>query len=130
MGTFRRITMRDDSQQIAATAAKNEVLLTSALAIARRKAEKKPTAIRDILATGTAEGLNSDRDKKYAVVIYRAEKYERTWLNLIGWQYLEDSSAEEWAVSMIETVEANVQMTETDSWPQTPARRAGFAKKK
>jgi len=130
MATFRRITRRDDPEKVAATAAQYQVLLTEALAIARRKAEKKPKVIRDILATGTAEGLNSSRDAKYAVVTYRAEKYKRTWLSLIGWQYLRDSSAEEWAHSMIETVEANVQMTEMDSWPQSSARRAGTGKKK
>jgi hypothetical protein len=130
MTTFRRITKRDDLERIAATAAQYQALLTEALAIARRKAAKKPPIIRDILATGTAEGLNSSREAKYAVVTYRAEKYKRTWLSLIGWQYLRDSSAEEWAHSMIETVEANVQMTETDSWPQRSPRRVATRRKK
>jgi len=130
MATFRRITKRDDPEKVAAVAAQYQALLTEALAIARRKAAKKPKVIRDILATGSAEGLNSSRDRKYAVVTYRAEKYKRTWLSLVGWQYLRDSSAEEWAHSMIETVEANVQMTETDSWPQPSTRRTGIGKKK
>jgi hypothetical protein len=130
MATFRRITKRDDPEKVAAVAAQYQALLTEALAIARRKAAKKPKVVRDILATGTAEGLNSSRDTKYAVVTYRAEKYKRTWLSLIGWQYLRDSSAEEWAHSMIETVEANVQMTETGSWPQPSARRTGTGRRK
>ncbi len=125
VATFRRITRRDDPGKLAATAAQYQGLLTEALAIARRKAGKKPKLIRDILATGTAEGLNSGRDAKYAVVSYRAPKYKRTWLSLIGWQYLRDSTAEDWADSMIETVEANVRMTHTDSWPQPPAHRSG-----
>jgi len=130
MATFRRITKRDDPEKVAATAAQYQALLTEALAIARRKATKKPKVIREILATGTAEGLNSSRDAKYAVVTYRAEKYKRTWLSLIGWQYLEDSSADEWAHSMIETVETNVEMTEKDSWPKPSPRRGGSGKKK
>ena len=130
MAAFRRITKRDDPQKVAATAAQYQALLTEALAIARRKAAKKPKVIRDIIATAAAEGLNRSRDTQYAVVTYRAEKYKRTWLSLIGWQYLRCSSAKEWARSMIETVEAKVQMTESDSWPQPSARRAGTGKKK
>jgi hypothetical protein len=130
MATFHRITKRDDPAKLAATAARYQTLLTDALAVAQRKAKRKPKVVRDILATGTAEGLNSSRDSKYAVVSYRAEKYKRTWLSLIGWQYLEHSSAHEWADSMIETVEANVHMTETDSWPKPPAPRSRPKKRK
>jgi hypothetical protein len=124
MATFRRITKRDDPQTLAATASRYQALLTEALAVARRKAAKKPQVVRDILATGTAEGLNSIGEEKYAVVTYRAEKYKRTWQSLIGWQDLRESSAEECARTMIETVEANVQMTETDSWPRSSGRPA------
>ncbi len=118
MATFTSITERDDPAELAADAARYQALLTEALALALRKAGDRPQLVRDILATGAVEGLNSKREKKYAVVTYRAEKYKRTWLSLIGWEYLLDSSAEEWADSMIETVEANVHMTETDSWPK------------
>ena len=130
MATFRRITKRDDPEKLAATAARYQALLAEALAMAQRQAVGKPQAIRDILATGTAEGLSSTGNGKYAVVAYRAEKYKRTWLSLIGWQYLEHSVPEEWAGSMIETVEANVHMTETDSWPKGPVRRSRSKRKK
>jgi len=130
MATFRRISKREDPQKLAATAAQYQALLTKALAMAQRQALGKPKAIRDILATGTAEGLSSTGNGKYAVITYRAEKYKRTWLSLIGWQYLDDSTPEEWARSMIETVEGNVHMTETDSWPKGPARRPRSKRKK
>jgi hypothetical protein len=91
-----------------ALAAKYEALLTRALAIARRKARNRPLAVREILATGTVEGLSSRLDSRIAVVSYRAEKYKRTWRSLISWQYLEHSSAADWADSMIETVEENI----------------------
>ncbi len=121
MTTFFSITEHDDPAELAAEAARYQALLTEALGLALQKAGGKPQLVRDILATGTVEGLNSTREKKYAVVSYRAEKYKRTWHSLIGWQYLQDSTAEEWADSMIETVEANAHMTETDSWPKYPA---------
>lgn len=124
MVTFRRITKRDRPQAIAATAAKYQALLTTALAIAQRKAKAKPRLVRDILAGATVEGLNDFREAKYAVVSYRAEKYKRTWLSLIGWQYLRDWNADDLADAMIDTVETNIRMTETDSWPKHPAGRA------
>jgi hypothetical protein len=102
-------------------------LLADALAMAQRKAARKPQLIRDILATGT---VDSSQDAKYAVVRYRAEKYKRTWLTLIEWRYLEHSNAQQEADAMIETVEANLQMTETDSWPKPPARRSRPKRKK
>jgi len=109
------------------TKRQSRALLTEALAIARRKAARKPQLIRDILATGT---VDSSRDAKYAVVRYRAEKYKRTWLSLIEWRYLEHASAQEQAVAMIETIEMNVHMTETDSWPKPPVRRSRPKRKK
>jgi len=124
MATFSRITKRDDPKEIATTAARYQALLTEALAMAKRKADGKPQIVRDILATGTAEGLSTKQNAKYAVVTYHAKTYKRTWLSLIGWQYLQNSSAEEWANSMIETVEANVQLTETDSCPKTRSPRS------
>jgi hypothetical protein len=111
------------SSSKAALAAKYEALLAEALAIAQRKARRKPQAVREILATGTVEGLASRLGSKIAAVNYRAEKYKRSWHSLIGWQYLEHGSAAQWADSMIETVEENIRMTETDSWPKPPARR-------
>jgi hypothetical protein len=120
---FQRITRRDDPAKLAALAAKYEALLSAALAIARRKARTKPQAVREILATGTAEGLASRLGNKIAAVRYEAEKYKRSWSSLIGWQYLEHGTPEAWADSMIETVEENIRMTETDSWPKPPPRR-------
>ena len=113
----------------AGTAARYRALLTEALSLARKKAKGKPKVVRDILATGTAEGSGEGRGRKYAVVAYRAEKYKRTWLSLIEWRHLDHRTAPEWADSMIDTVEANVRMTETDSWPKPPARLSRRRKK-
>lgn len=128
MPTFRRITKRDDPAKLAADAARYEALLTDALAIARRRAKNKPPLVQEIVATGKAEGLGNP-ESKYAVVSYRAETFKRTWLSLIGWQYLEGSSPKEWADSFICTVEANIHMTETDSWPRSDPRRSRSKRK-
>lgn len=126
MATFRRITKRDDPAKLAEIAAQFQVLLTEALAIAIRNAASKPQLVQEILATGTVEGLASNLKSKAAVVRYRAEKYKRTWHSLIPWQNLEYAIAEDEAESMIQTVEANLHMTETDSWPPPlPSDRKG-----
>jgi hypothetical protein len=130
MATFRRITKRDDPAKLAAVAAKHEALLTEALVIAQRKAQDKPQIVREILATGTVEGLATSLKSKAAAVSYRAEKYKRTWHSLIPWQNLEHTTAADEADSMIDTAETNVHMTETDSWPPMPSPRAGRRKKK
>lgn len=124
MATFKPITKRDDPAEIAALAARYEALLTQALAIARRNAAHKPRLVRDILATGTVEGLAKSLDSRAAAVSYRAEKYKRTWHSLIGWQYLERATPEGEAAGMLDTIEMNIQMTETDSWPKPPPARA------
>ena len=115
--------------KLAATVARYQALLAEALSLARKKARGKPKVIRDILATGTAEVSGKGRDRKYAVVTYRAEKYKRTWLSLIEWRHLDHRTAPEWADSMIDTVEANVRMTETNSWPKPPAHPSRRGKK-
>jgi hypothetical protein len=58
-----------------------------------------------------------------ATVNYRAEKYKRTWHSLIPWQNLEDATAAEQAEAMLDTIETNIHMTETDSWPKSPSTR-------
>ena len=98
----------------AADRSRYEQLLTQALVIAQKKALGKPQLVRDVLATGKVEG----EDPRHAVVSYRAEKYKSVWRSLIEWRYLVGSTAEDWADSMIETVETNVQMSETGSWPK------------
>jgi len=130
MATFRRITKRDDPGKLAATAARHHALLTEALAIAQWKAKGKPQVVREILATGTVEGLAKALKSKTAAVSYRAEKYKRTWHSLIPWQNLEDTTAADEATSMIDTVETNVHMTETESWPPLPSRRVGRKQRK
>jgi hypothetical protein len=121
MSDFRSITKRDDKAKLSAVAAKHEALLLEALEIAKRQAESKPQVVRDILATGTVEGLASKLNSKAAAVSFWAEKYKRTWHTLTPWQFLEHTTAEEQAESMIQTVENNVHMTETNSWPPLPA---------
>lgn len=123
MATFRQITKRDDPAKLADVAAKHEALLTEALVIARRMADSKSQLVREILATGTVEGLATNLKSKAAAVCYRAEKYRRTWHSLIPWQNLEHTTAEDEAESMIQTVEANIHMTETNSWPPLPSDR-------
>lgn len=54
---------------------------------------------------------------------YRAEKYKRTWHSLIPWQDFEHTTAEDEAESIIQRVEDNGNMTETDSWPPLPSDR-------
>ena len=121
MAEFRRITKRDNKTKLSEMAAKYEALLSEALELAKRKAESKPQTVRDILATGTVEGLASSLNAKAAAVCYRAEQYRRTWHSLTPWQYLEHTTVEEQAESMLQTVEDNIHMTETQSWPSLPS---------
>lgn len=130
MGEFRRITKRDDPAAIAELAARYEALLVEALAIARRDAEGASALVREILATGTVQGLPKPPDTRMATVTYRAEKFRRTWITLIPWQYLQRATAAEYAESMRDTVESNIHMTQTDSWPKAPARAASKRPKK
>ena len=120
MSDSRRITKRDDPEKLSALASKYETLLLAALEIAKQQGESKPQVVREILATGTVEGLASKLHSKTAAVRFRAEKYKRTWHSLTPWQYLEHTTAEEQAESMIQTVEGNIHMTETNSWPSLP----------
>jgi hypothetical protein len=120
MVTFRRITKRDNPATLAALAAKHHELLTEALALAQRNAASKPQIVREILATGTVEGLVGHLNAKVSAIRFRAQKYKRTWNSLIPWQNLEDTSAVEEAESIIDTIETNIHMTETDSWPEPP----------
>jgi hypothetical protein len=121
MAMFRRITKRDNPLKLAALAEKHQALLGEALAIAQRKAKRKPKIIREVLATATVEGIARSLNAKAAAISYRAEKYKRTWHTLIPWQYLEHTTAADEADSMISVIEGNVRMTETDSWPKSPA---------
>jgi hypothetical protein len=100
----------------AADRSRYEQLLAQALVIAQKKALSKPQIVSDVLATGKVEG----EDPKHAVVSYRAQKYNSVWRTLIEWRFLAGSTAEDWADSMIETVETNVQMSESGSWPKPP----------
>jgi hypothetical protein len=118
MATFRRITKRDDPQKLAEVAARHQALLTEALAIAVRIAERKPQIVREILATGTAEGLVAHSSAKMAALRFHASKFRRTWNTLIPWESLDDTTADEEATSIIDTIETNIRMTETDSWPR------------
>jgi hypothetical protein len=120
MPTFTRITKRDDPAEIAKVAARYEALLLEALAIAKRVAGARPQIVQDVLATGTVEGLAAALSSKAAAVNYRATKYKCTWHSLIPWENLEDATASEQAEGILDTVETNIRMTETDSWPKRP----------
>lgn len=118
MPAFTRITKRDDPAQIAALAARYKAFLAEALAIAQRAAEAKPQLVRDVLATGTVEGLAQPLDSRVAALNYRAEKYKRTWHSLIPWESLEDETPPERAEAILDMIETSIRMTETDSWPK------------
>ena len=102
----------------AADRSRYEQLLEQALAIAQKRALGKSPSVSEVLATGKVEG----EDPRHAVVSYRAEKFKSVWRTLIEWRYLAGSTPEDWADSMIETVESNVQMSENGSWPKPPDR--------
>jgi hypothetical protein len=120
MTTFMRINEHDDPVNLAEVATQHHALLTEALGIATRMAEDKPDLVREILATCTVEGLATKLDSKAAALSFRAEKYKRTWHSLIPWQNLAHTTAEDEAESMIQTIEANIEMTEANSWPPLP----------
>ena len=121
MAEFRPITKRDDKAKLRALADRYQALLTDALRLAQRNAEQEPQLVREIVATGTVEGLAKALNAKVAALNYRAEKYNRTWHSLIPWQYLEDTTVEDQAHGILDTIQTNIRMTETNSWPAKPA---------
>jgi hypothetical protein len=123
MPTSRPPTSRVSEEELAELSARYRALLSDALAIAQHKAVGKAAVVREILARGTVEGLEIDSEPQMASVSYRAAKYRRTWHTLIPWQYLQHTTAELEAEAMIQTVEDNVSMTETNSWPPLPGKR-------
>ena len=126
MSMLRKITKRDKPEVLSATAARNELLLLRALAIAQRKAARKKKILREILATGTVEGLAERLNSKASAVSFRVAKYKRTWHRLIPWKNLADSTPEEEAESILHSVVTNLQMTERNEWPEpqkTPAKK-------
>jgi hypothetical protein len=109
MPEFRRITKQDDPAQIASLAARYEALLAEALAIAQRSAGAKPQLVREILATGTVEGLARPLNSRVA-------------------ESLDDETPAERAAAIVDMIETSIRMTETDSWPKP--RRASKANKR
>jgi hypothetical protein len=79
MAMFRRITKRDNPLRLAALAQKHQALLVEALTIAQRKARRRRKIVREVLATGSVEGLAARLNAKAAAIVYRARKYKRTW---------------------------------------------------
>src|SRR5437763_9035578 len=102
MSEFTRITDREDPAQIAALAARYKAFLAEALVIAQRSAEAKPQVVRDVIATGTVEGLAQPLKSRVAALNYRAEKYKRTWHSLIPWESLEDETPAERAEAIVD----------------------------
>jgi hypothetical protein len=115
---FRRITKRDNPERLAATAARNESLLLEALALAQRKAKRRRPIIREILASGTVEGIASRLNSKASAITFRVPTYKRTWHSLIPWQNLVDTTLQAEAESILFTVVENLAMTEKDTWPK------------
>jgi hypothetical protein len=125
MSMFHRITKRDKPERLAATAARNEALLLQALTIAQRKAKRRRPIIREILASGTVEGLASRLNSKASAVMFRVPAYKRTWHSLIPWQNLVDTTPEAEAESLLFTVVDNLAMTEKNTWPKQPEGPSG-----
>lgn len=120
---FQPITKKDDKAKLDALAVRYEALLTDALRLAQRNAEQEPQLVREILATGTVEGLAKALKAKAAALNYRAEKYKRTWHSLIAWQNLEHTTVEDQARAILDTIQTNIRMTEANSWPAKPTHR-------
>ena len=118
--TLRRITGRDKPETIAKKEAKFEMLLLDALSIAKLRAKTKSSLLQSILETATVEGKAIGLNAKVSALTYRAEKYKRLWVSLIEWQGLEHSTPEEEAEGILHTLEANIDMSETNSWPKLP----------
>src|SRR5690349_7391442 len=108
MADFRPITKHDDKARLAALAARYQALLTDALGWLMRNAQREPQLVREILATGTVEGLAKALNVKIAALSYRAEKYKRTWQSLIPWQYLERTTVEDQAHGILDTIQTNI----------------------
>lgn len=123
MAEFRPITKRDHKAELDTLAERYQALLTDALRLAQRNAEREPQLVREILATGTVEGLAKALNAKVAALNYRAEKYKRTWHSLIPWKYLEHTTVEDQARGILDTIQTNIRMTETNTWPDKPTRR-------
>lgn len=92
-------------------------LLAAALQLAQQLAAAKPSLVREILATGTVQGFDEKLQSPTASVSYKAQRYKRTWHTLIPWEHLEQTTIADEAESMIATIESNIDMTETNSWP-------------
>jgi hypothetical protein len=125
MSDFRRITEHEDRASLQRQADMHHALLSEALNIASHIAQTKSQLVAEIIATGTVEGIASSLDAKAAAVSFRAEKYKRTWHSLIPWRYLEGTTADEQAESLIQTIEDNIEMTETNFWPALPEGEEG-----
>jgi len=118
--TIRRITKRDSPATLAKKAARYETLLKEAVSIAQHKAARAKPLVREILATARVEGMAERLNAKAAAVSFQAAKYRRSWHTIIPWQYLEHSTPAEEAEAILHTVEQNIHLTETDSWPKPP----------
>lgn len=118
--SFPRITGRDKPETIAQKEAKYEALLQEAVSIAKNRAKTQSPLLQSILATATVEGKAVGLNAKVSALTYRAEKYKRTWVTLLGWKDLEYSTPEEQAEGILLTLEGNIDMTETNSWPALP----------
>jgi hypothetical protein len=124
MSTIRRVTKRDRPAALKRSAEKHQELLTQAVLIARRRASRRRSIIREILASTRVEGLAERLNAKAAALTYRVPKYRRTWHTLIPWQNLEHSTPEAEADSILQTVALNLRMTESNSWPKSPRSEA------
>ena len=115
--TFRRPINQDKSETIAEKQVRYEALLSEAVLIAKERAKSKSTLVQAILDTTVVEGKAAGLDTETSALVFRAEKYKRTWVRIQEWKYLASSTPEEEADSILDTLEANIHMTETNSWP-------------
>ena len=115
--TFQRITSRDKPESMAEKQARYEALLSEAVLIAKERAKTKSTLVQEILETTVVEGNAAGLETETSALVFRAKKYKRIWIRIQEWKYLESSTPEEEADSILDTLEANIHMTETNSWP-------------
>jgi hypothetical protein len=117
VSSIQQITDKDDPEELALTAARNEALLKKALFLAQRRAAKRRPIIREILRAGEVEGLPKNLNLKVSTIYFKVKKYNCSWVMSWSWSDLVDTTPDEEAINIIETVTTNLHMQETNTWP-------------
>ncbi|MDD5035563.1 MAG: hypothetical protein PHE55_12480 [Methylococcaceae bacterium] len=91
-------------------------MLKKALSLAQSKAATMEPIILEILKSGEVDGLCKLRPK-FSTICFEAKKYNCTWVMSLPWSALLDTTPDEEATYILETVITNLQMEEAKSWP-------------